>query len=234
MRIAGGKTTVDYSIKPNRIIGSFRQMSIISFSSSSLSTLFTVNSMAEHIDRTRLNTDLRYRFDYLSKVLDFTSTDIAILNQISTIIQPLIPVIVDQVYRKLFSFDITKQYLVLRHSCLANILPTDFHLQGLEYRKNMLSDYLKHVFTEQQWNETFLDYLSSVARIHTDQAGSPAIQVDHIHVNIFCGLVEQILLDIILKNSTLNQQIKSGAVLAINKFFWIQNNIFSMNYGYDF
>ena len=195
--------------------------------------------MAEHIDRTRLNTDLRYRFDYLSKVLDFTSADIAILNQISSILQPAIPVIVDNVYRKLFSFDITKQYLVLRHSCLANFLPTDsfsgnFHPEGMEYRKNMLSKYLKIILTEHQWTDAFLDYLSSVAKIHTDQAGSPQIQVDHIHLNIFCGFIEQNLLDMILKNASLDSQVKSSAILAINKFFWIQNNIFSMNYGYDF
>jgi hypothetical protein len=34
--------------------------------------------MAEHIDKTRLNTDLRYRFEYLSKFLNFTSNDITL------------------------------------------------------------------------------------------------------------------------------------------------------------
>ncbi len=64
--------------------------------------------MAEHIDKTRLNTDLRYRFEYLSKFLNFTSNDITLLSTFAPIVFPLIPVIPDNVYRNIFSFDITK------------------------------------------------------------------------------------------------------------------------------
>ncbi|CAF3706694.1 unnamed protein product, partial [Rotaria sordida] len=66
--------------------------------------------MAEHIDSNRLNSDLRYRFEYVSKFLNFTSDDIAMLNTFAPIIFPIVPVITDTVYRKLFSFDITKHY----------------------------------------------------------------------------------------------------------------------------
>jgi len=191
--------------------------------------------MVQHIDSARLNTDLRYRFDYLSKFLDFTSNDIVQLNQISSIIQPLIPVIVDNVYRKLFSFDITKQYLILRHTCLENVLPSDhcllsFHSDGMEYRKNMLSQYLKHVFTEKEWNDTFLRYLLYVGQIHTKQLGSTHVHVDYIHLNLLCGYLQQILLETILKNDQIDSAIKNQVILTINKVFWIQNDFFRMNY----
>ena len=194
--------------------------------------------MVEHIDKNRLNTDLRYRFDYLSKILDFTTHDIDILNQISNIIQPLIPVIVDNVYRKLFAFDITKQYLILRHSGVENSLPTDqctgdFHSDGIEYRKNMLSKYLKRILTQQEWDNTFLQYLSYVGKIHTNQVGSSTVQVDYIHINILCGFIEQTLLNIVFKNDNLDQQTKHAATMAINKFFWIQNDFFRMHYNRD-
>ena len=47
--------------------------------------------MSEHIDGNQLNTDLRYRFDYLSKFLNFTQDDIGILNALAPIIFPRIP-----------------------------------------------------------------------------------------------------------------------------------------------
>ena len=57
-------------------------------------------TMSEHIDSNRLNTDLRYRFDYLSEFLHFTSDDITMLNTFAPIFSPRIPVIADTVYRK--------------------------------------------------------------------------------------------------------------------------------------
>ncbi|CAF2668659.1 unnamed protein product [Rotaria sp. Silwood2] len=194
--------------------------------------------MAENIDKTRLTTDLRYRFEYISKFLDFSQTDITILNKLSTIIQPLIPVIVDNVYRKLFSFDITKQYLLLRHTCLDNFLSTDrynlgFNSDAMEYRKNMLSKYLKCILTQHEWNESFLQYLSYVAKIHTDKIGSSLIHVDFIHIIALCGYLEQNLINIILQSENLDNQTKHAGIMAINKVFWIQNDFFRMHYEYD-
>ncbi|CAF4183391.1 unnamed protein product, partial [Adineta steineri] len=64
--------------------------------------------MTEHIELKQLNSNLRYRFDYLSKFLNFTSDDIQLLNRFAVILLPRIPVVVDTVYRKLLGFDITK------------------------------------------------------------------------------------------------------------------------------
>ncbi|CAF4423157.1 unnamed protein product, partial [Adineta steineri] len=71
--------------------------------------------MTEHIDNDRLSNDLRYRFEYLSKVLNFTLDDISLLNAFAPILFPRIPVIADTVYRKLFSFDITKHYFLINN-----------------------------------------------------------------------------------------------------------------------
>jgi hypothetical protein len=40
--------------------------------------------MTEHIDGSRLNEDLRYRFEYISKFLNFTNDDITALNTLAT------------------------------------------------------------------------------------------------------------------------------------------------------
>ena len=101
----------------------------------------------------------------------------------------------------------------------------------MEYQKNMLSKYLENILTEHEWNDRFLQYLSYIGKIHTDQVGSSLIQVDYMHINNLCGYLEQNLIDIILKNENLDNQTKTSAIMAINKFFWIQNDFFKINYG---
>ena len=57
--------------------------------------------MVEHVEKTRLEHDLRSRFDYISKFLNFTNDDIAILNSLEKIVHPIIPSIVDGIYENL-------------------------------------------------------------------------------------------------------------------------------------
>jgi hypothetical protein len=191
--------------------------------------------MAEHIDGNRLHTDLRYRFEYLSKFLNFTSEDITMLNTLAPIVFPLIPVIADTVYRKLFSFDITKQYFLIRNEGFEGFLSKKqcgitLESVQMELRRDMLSMYLKRVLTQSEWNDTFLQYLSHIGQMHTNQAGSAAINVDYMHINALLGYVEHLLIDILYKTDTLDEKTKHDILMAINKFFWIQNDFFTMHY----
>jgi hypothetical protein len=191
--------------------------------------------MAEHIDENRLNSDLRYRFDYLSKFLNFTSNDIAMLNTFAPIVFPVIPVIADTVYRKLFSFDITKHYFLINKEGFEGFLPKNIHgvtldSPQMELRRDMLSMYLKRVLTQSDWNDTFLQFLSHVGQMHTNQAGSSSINVDYIHINALLGYLEHLLIDVLSNADSIDEKTKRGILMAINKFFWIQNNFFSMHY----
>jgi len=191
--------------------------------------------MAEHIDGNRLQLDLRYRFEYLSKFLNFTSDDITMLNKFAPIVFPLIPVLSDTVYRKLFSFDLTKQYFLIRNEGFEGFLPKNqcgltLDSAQMVFRKDMLSLYLKSVLTQHDWNDTFLQYLSQVGKIHTNQAGSSSINVDYIHINALLGYVEHLLIDVLWNADNIDEQIKRGVLMAINKFFWIQNDFFTMHY----
>jgi len=94
----------------------------------------------------------------------------------------------------------------------------------------MLSMYLKRVLTQTDWNDTFLQYLSQVGKIHTNQAGSSSINVDYIHINALLGYVEHLLIDVLWNADNIDEQIKRGVLMAINKFFWIQNDFFTMHY----
>jgi len=191
--------------------------------------------MSEHIDNNLIQTSIRYRFDYLSKFLNFTSDDIVLLNAFAPILFPCIPVIADTVYRKLFSFDITKQYFLVRNQGFDKFCPHQEPSVTLEsaqmvFRKDMLSMYLKRVLTQSDWNDTFLQYLSQVGKIHTNQAGSSSINVDYMHINALLGYLEHLLIDTICNTDTLDEKTKRGMLMAINKVFWIQNDFFTMHY----
>ncbi|CAF1320969.1 unnamed protein product [Adineta steineri] len=191
--------------------------------------------MVEHIDGNRLQSDLRYRFDYLSKFLNFTSDDIAMLNTFAPIVFPLIPVLSDAVYRKLFSFDITKQYFLIRNDGFQGFMPKkDCGLTvdsaQMTFRKDMLSVYLKRILTQTDWNDTFLQFLSQVGKMHTSQSGSTSINVDYIHINALLGFLEHLLIDVLFNADSIDEQTKRGILMAVNKFFWIQNDFFTMHY----
>ncbi|CAF1335122.1 unnamed protein product [Adineta steineri] len=191
--------------------------------------------MTEHIELKQLNSNLRYRFDYLSKFLNFTSDDIQLLNRFAVILLPRIPVVVDTVYRKLLGFDITKQYFLIRNDGFeGNIIkkPTGLTTESAQmtFRKDMLSRYLKRVLTQTDWSDTFLQFLSQVGKMHTDQSGSESINVDYIHINALFGYLEHLLLDIIWSDENLDDKTKHLMFMAINKYFWIQNDFFTMHY----
>lgn len=191
--------------------------------------------MAEHIDPIRLRHELSYRFEYLSKFINFTAEDIALLNAFAPIVFPRIPVIADTVYRKLFNFDVTKQYFLVNNEGFEGFLPKKSGSITLEsaqmtLRRDMLSMYLKRVLTQREWNESFLQFLSNVGKVHTNKAGSASINVDYIHVNALLGYLEHLLIDVLCTSETIDDQTRRTTLMAINKFFWIQNDFFTMHY----
>jgi hypothetical protein len=100
----------------------------------------------------------------------------------------------------------------------------------MELRKDMLSMYLKRVLTQSDWNDTFLQFLSRIGQMHTNQAGSSSINVDYIHINALLGFLEHLLIDVLWNADTIEEQSKRGILMAVNKFFWIQNDFFTMHY----
>jgi hypothetical protein len=192
--------------------------------------------MAEHIDRTCLNTNLRYRFDYLSKFLNFTSDDINTLNSLAPILFPHIPFIVETVYKKLYSFDITKQFFIIRNQDFESFSSTKENDSTVistqtEFRKEVLSIYLKRILIESEWNDTFLQFLSHIGEIHGNKKNFQGINVDYIHINMLLGYLENLIINTIWNIEEVEIKNKHRGIKAINKFFWIQNNFFTMHYG---
>ena len=195
-----------------------------------------LNPMAtEHIDRNLLDTDLRYRFNYLSKFLNFTQDDISTLNTLATLVHPLIPTVVDTLYQKLLDFDITKHYFLIRSTGFDGKLTTDpnqltLHCEQMMFRRDTLRKYLFRILRQRLWNDAFLQYLSHVGKMHTNMAGTHSIDIDYIHMNALLGYLEHILIDAILSHQQIDPTTKKSALVALNKFFWIQNDFFTMHY----
>ena len=70
----------------------------------------------KQIDERQLESDLAYRFGYLTEFMGFGEDDIAAIHGAAEHLAPLVPALVDAVYGKLFSYDATKRHFVPRQS----------------------------------------------------------------------------------------------------------------------
>ena len=190
----------------------------------------------EHIDGAKLNSDVHYRFEYLSKFLNFGAADIQAINGAAPKLAPLVPAVVDSVYDKLFSFDVTKEKFVKNKYHFTGETanpPGSMNLtpERVSALKESLNKYLVKVVSQAQWDNAFLDYLSNLGKVHANKGEGKNIDISYIHMNATMGLVEHKLIDAVLNQDLgLDAKGKSNVVLALNKFFWIQNDLFTMHY----
>ncbi len=197
---------------------------------------------AEHIDEKQLN-ELGYRFEYLCKFMNFGEDEIKTIKGAADAVAPLVPTIVDAVYTKLFSFDITKKYFLVRNeNFTGEVAPSADKLtqenEQTKFRKEMLSKYLAKLVTA-DYDINLLKYLDRVGKIHTSKAGNKNIVVDYIHINgnFYCnsnfwalmGYVEDIILNAIM-GLNVPLEAKTKLIRAFNKLLWIQNDLFTRHY----
>ena len=193
----------------------------------------------EHIDNKKLFTNLEYRFNYVSKFIGFGEEDIKYIHESSSVLAPLVPTVVDLVYKKLFSFDITKRPFLVRNDNFTGKMEesleelNDSSSEQIKFRKDMLSKYLIKLFSADFNAKGFINYLDWVGKIHTNKSGNKKIVVDYIHINALFGYVSDVLLGTISTSSSLNEEQRTKTIQAFNKFFWIQNDLFTKYYVDD-
>ena len=97
----------------------------------------------QHITPSSLS-DLPSRIAYLSAFLDLTSSDAEALNAAKPLVAPLIPTILDAVYEKLLSFDITAQAFVPKNTDYEGEVVTDVQELTMSHPQVALrKDFLK-------------------------------------------------------------------------------------------
>jgi len=197
-------------------------------------------SKMQHIPPSSLAT-LPTRKAYLTAFLNFTSSDAATINASKDFLAPLIPTIVEAVYLKLLSFDITAASFLPRQPGFEGPSPTEIselhpdHPQ-IKYRKGFLAAYLKKLVTMDYSKPESWEYLDLVGVMHTGVPGfkhrakKPGLRVEYVHCALLLGFVEDVVVGAVLGSSELDQETKGKVLSAFNKILWIQNDLFARHY----
>jgi len=187
----------------------------------------------KHIDERRLEEDVTYRVGYVSEFMGFGSDDIAAIHGAAGRLAPLVPVLVDAVYDKLFSYDATKRHFVPRQSGYEGAVPTSIESleqdhEMIQFRKQHLGRYLVALVTR-EYDAKMLTYLDMVGKMHTPKAGSPDLNVPLVQMNALLGFVADALTNVIF-GLGLDRPTEIGTVRAFGKLLWIQNDLITRHY----
>ena len=191
-------------------------------------------------------TSLPSRVSYLKSFLSFTSEDGAALRASAPLVAPLVPAILDAVYTKLLSFDITAKAFVPRQPGYRGTVPTsalDLTLDHpqIAHRKDFLKAYLVKLVSNEDWSDDskFWLYLDTVGVMHTGVPGfkhrekRPELRVEYIHMGLLLGYVEDVVVKSVLATDGVDADTKGKVASAFNKLLWIQNDLFARHYVVD-
>lgn len=187
-----------------------------------------------HVDEKRLESDLDYRFGYLAKFMGFGEDDVATIHAAAPALAPLVPALVDAVYDKLQQQDATWRHFVPRQQGYEGPLPTDAeHLamdhEIIQFRKQHLGRYLASLVTK-PYDGKLVAYLDMVGKMHTDKAGSSAVNVPLVQMNALMGFVADAFVATIL-GLKLGREQEVKTLRAFNKLLWLQNDLIVRHYA---
>ncbi|OAX84014.1 hypothetical protein ACJ72_01630 [Emergomyces africanus] len=201
-----------------------------------------------HVDEASL-VNLRSRITYVKGFLHFTDKDGALIQSAKNVIAPALPTVLDAVYTRLLSFDITAKSFVPRQpeqnakdpAAAASVAELSLDHPNIVHRKDFLKNYLVRLVSNKDWSDesSFWDYLDKVGIMHTGEAGfkhrekRPKLRVEVMHMSLLLGFVEEIVLKAVLAAEGLDLQTKTSVITAFNKLLWIQNDLFQRHYVVD-
>jgi hypothetical protein len=188
------------------------------------------------IDEQQLESDLGYRFGYLTEFMGIGEDDIAAIHGSAAHLAPIVPALVDAVYEKLFSYDATKRHFVPRQSGYEGDIPESLDAlqmdhEMIEFRKQHLGRYLERLVTK-PYDGNMLNYLDLVGKMHTPRAGSKDLNVPLVQMNALMGFVSDALMATIL-GLGLDAETSSRTLRAFNKLLWLQNDLITRHYQAD-
>lgn len=196
----------------------------------------------QHISASSLS-DLPSRIAYLSSFLALTPEDGAALLAAKPLVAPLIPTILDAVYTKLLSFDITAQSFVPKNTdyegeVVKSVQELTLDHPQIAMRKDFLKNYLVRLVSSTDLTPTssFWVYLNNVGIMHTGLPGfkhrekKPELRVEYIHMGALLGYVVDIVVGAVMDMDVIDTQMKCKVIRALNKVVWIQNDLFARHY----
>lgn len=187
----------------------------------------------QRIDEARLESDLGYRFQYLTEFMGFDQQDIDAIHASAEHLAPVVPALVDAVYDKLFSYDATKRHFVPRQFGYEGDVPGDIESltlehEQIEFRKSHLAKYLTKLVTA-PYDTAMVKYLNGVGAMHTPKVGSKDLFVPLVQMNALMGFVAAALVQTIL-SLQLERDTEIRTINAFNKLLWLQNDLITRHY----
>jgi hypothetical protein len=187
----------------------------------------------KHIDEPRLESDLGYRFGYLTEFMGFGSDDIAAIHASAPHLAPVVPALVDAVYEKLFGYDATSRHFVPRQSGYEGAVPNGLddlsHThEMIQFRKQHLARYLTALVTR-DYDLKLVGYLDMVGKMHTPKAGSSDLDVPLVQMNALMGFVSDALIATI-QCLGLDREAEHRTIRAFSKLLWLQNDLITRHY----
>ena len=185
------------------------------------------------IDEKRLESDVQYRYEYVSEFIAFGPEDVAAIHAVAAKLLPMVPRMVDATYDRLLSYDATRRHFVPRQHGYEGSLPPDAealtqNTEQIQFRKEHLRRYLMNVFGN-SYDARMVNYLDVVGKMHTPKAGNNRIDVPLVQMNALMAFVSDTLLRAIL-GLNLEREQETRTVLAVSKLLWIQNDLITRHY----
>ena len=188
----------------------------------------------KRIDEPKLESDLGYRFQYLTEFMGFGADDIASIKGAAPLLAPLVPSLVDAVYAKLYAYDSTWRHFLPRQHGFAGATPvkleelTPDHPQ-IKFRKQHLAQYLERLVTG-AYDSKMVEYLDVVGKIHTHKMGNKDIEVPLVQMNALMGFVADAV-NATIFSFDIPVEAKAKAVRAFSKLLWLQNDLIVRHYA---
>jgi hypothetical protein len=187
----------------------------------------------KHINEQRLESDLNYRFHYLSEFMGFGADDVAAIHAAAPALAPLVPTLVNAVYVQLHRYDATWRHFLPRQQGYEGPVAktieelTEDH-EMIRYRKEHLARYLAALVTR-PYDQKTVAYLDRVGKMHTPLAGSSDIAVPLVQMNALLGFVADALTNTILSLGLERRQ-EVQTLRAFGKLLWLQNDLINRHY----
>lgn len=192
-----------------------------------------MNAVMNEVNEPRLESDLGYRFQYLSEFVGFGPADVAAIHGAAPSLAPLVPALVNAVYDKLQSYDATWRHFLPRQAgyegpvakSLDDLTPDH---DVIRFRKEHLARYLTALVTR-PYDGKMAAYLDMVGKMHTPRAGSKELNVPLVQMNALLGFVADALTATILSLG-LDRDAEVRTLRAFGKLLWLQNDLINRHY----
>jgi hypothetical protein len=182
---------------------------------------------------------------YTQAFLGWTEADGKLIEACKPVLAPIVQKVVDAVYGQLLKYDISAapftpkqtQEDVTKNADVRDL--TDEH-ENIQFRKDFLKGYLVRLVTTHDWSPEGMvwEYANMVGKVHTGSTDAglkhrtdrPALFVEYRDIGLLLGWVENAVTDIVMGVEGLELHTKVDILKALNKFWWLQNDLFARNY----